>query len=385
MNQPQQPTLDVKGKYYILNLAGGLGARIIQTCFIRSLITKRKQERNSYPILVIDNTIIGQMASQVLSNQNVISVQVPESPNSYPHHPGLMTIQDGTKEHPIWIDSWRDSYKDTGGWLWELLNNNWKRAYHIEYGFGLTKAIHESKHNNTQKSFIGYHYADGMQDLEYDGGVPMLQVPQIDSQVENFANTQNKPYIVLHLGTDLNASDYMSPVNYRFHKVWSIARWTELVQKLKHKYNFVQVYANQDNIEIPDCLSIRVDSISPVLQLLQHPKCKMFVATDNYLHHLAASIKKPGIVLWGSVSPYVWGWNMKHHSVPHTHLWHPSSCDIAPCWRPSLFDTKSTGQNYICDRGYTCMKSIEVSEVIKTIGKVDASIGETKNKNEIVL
>ena len=103
MNQPQQPTLDVKGKYYILNLAGGLGARIIQTCFIRSLITKRKQERNSYPILVIDNTIIGQMASQVLSNQNVISVQVPESPNSYPHHPGLMTIQDGTKEHPYWI------------------------------------------------------------------------------------------------------------------------------------------------------------------------------------------------------------------------------------------------------------------------------------------
>ena len=150
MNQPQQQSLDVKGKYYILNLAGGLGARIIQTCFIRSLITKRKKEKNSYPILVIDNTIIGQMASQVLSNQNVISVQVPESPNSYPHHPGLMTIQDGTKEHPIWIDSWRESYKDTGGWLWELLNNNWKRSYHIEYGFGLTKAIHESKHNNTR-------------------------------------------------------------------------------------------------------------------------------------------------------------------------------------------------------------------------------------------
>ena len=94
MNQPQQQSLDVKGKYYILNLAGGLGARIIQTCFIRSLITKRKKEKNSYPILVIDNTIIGQMASQVLSNQNVISVQVPESPNSYPHHPGLMTMQD---------------------------------------------------------------------------------------------------------------------------------------------------------------------------------------------------------------------------------------------------------------------------------------------------
>ena len=57
MNQAQQ-TLDIKKNYYILNLAGGLGARVIQTCFIRSLITKRKQERNDYPILVVDNSLI---------------------------------------------------------------------------------------------------------------------------------------------------------------------------------------------------------------------------------------------------------------------------------------------------------------------------------------
>ena len=87
MNQAQQ-TLDIKKNYYILNLAGGLGARVIQTCFIRSLITKRKQERNDYPILVVDNSLIGEMAAQVLRNQNVLSVKVPEVPNSYPHHPG---------------------------------------------------------------------------------------------------------------------------------------------------------------------------------------------------------------------------------------------------------------------------------------------------------
>ena len=57
MNQAQQ-TLDIKNKYYILNLAGGLGARVIQTCFIRSLITKRKIDRNDYPILVVDNSLI---------------------------------------------------------------------------------------------------------------------------------------------------------------------------------------------------------------------------------------------------------------------------------------------------------------------------------------
>ena len=110
MNQAQQ-TLDIKKNYYILNLAGGLGARVIQTCFIRSLITKRKQERNDYPILIVDNSLIGEMAAQVLKNQNVLSVKVPEVPNSYPHHPGLLTIQNGNKEHPIWVDTWRDSYK----------------------------------------------------------------------------------------------------------------------------------------------------------------------------------------------------------------------------------------------------------------------------------
>ena len=88
MNQPEQ-TLDIKGKYYLFNLAGGLGARVIQTCFIRSLITKRKTERNDYPIIIVDNSLIGEMAAKVLKNQNVISVKVPEVPNSYPHHPGL--------------------------------------------------------------------------------------------------------------------------------------------------------------------------------------------------------------------------------------------------------------------------------------------------------
>ena len=127
MNQAQQ-TLDIKNKYYILNLAGGLGARVIQTCFIRSLLTKRKQDRKDYPILVVDNSLIGEMAAQVLKNQNVLSVKVPEVPNSYPHHPGLLTIQNGNKEHPIWVDTWRDSYKQNqNGWLWELLNNNWEK------------------------------------------------------------------------------------------------------------------------------------------------------------------------------------------------------------------------------------------------------------------
>ena len=250
--------------------------------------------------------------------------------------------------------------------------------------FYLTKNIHLHKKNRGKNSFIGYHYANGMQDLKYDGGIPMLEVSQPEQQVDNFANTQNNPYIILHLGTDLNANDYMSPINYRFHKVWSMERWAELVQKLKHKYKFVQVYANEHNPEIPDVTSIKVQNLNPVLQLLQHERCKMFLSVDNYLPHLAASIKKPGVVLWGSVSPYVWGWSWQYHKCPHLHLYN-EVCDIQPCWRPSLWDTQSTGQQYVCDREYKCMKSIEVKQVIDTIEKVESKFVGTKKEDEIIL
>ena len=82
-----------------------------------------------------------------------------------------------------------------------------------------------------------------MQDLEYDGGVPMLKVTQYNSQITNFIGGLKKPFILLHLGCDMNNNDFMNAVNYRFHKVWSLQRWAELVQKMKHKYEFVQVWA----------------------------------------------------------------------------------------------------------------------------------------------
>ena len=69
--------------------------------------------------------------------------------------------------------------------------------------------------------------------LEYDGGVPMLKVTQHNSQVSNFITGLNKPFVLLHLGCDMNNNDFMSAINYRFHKVWSIQRWSELVQKTK--------------------------------------------------------------------------------------------------------------------------------------------------------
>ena len=80
MNQPngQQQGLQLakNDKVYFLILQGGIGARILQTAFIRTLVRQRKAEKNNYPILVCDNTLIGHMVSAALSNQNVHGIQM---------------------------------------------------------------------------------------------------------------------------------------------------------------------------------------------------------------------------------------------------------------------------------------------------------------------
>ena len=67
MNQ-QQPNQQIqvsspKDKVYFLILQGGMGARILLTAFIRTLIRKRKQDGNTHPILVCDNTLIGHIVT----------------------------------------------------------------------------------------------------------------------------------------------------------------------------------------------------------------------------------------------------------------------------------------------------------------------------------
>lgn len=376
-----QLQLNENDKVYMFMLAGGLGARIIQTSFIRSLIKKRNLEGNNYPILVVDNSMIGHMVSEALKEQNVHGIQVPESHSGWPKTQPPTLLPNGLWEHPMFIDQWRENFKafDVGqGSLHNLLSNNWNRAYSIEYGFSLTKQIHLHKHKKDKKSFIGHLYGKTC-GLEYDDGVPMLKMIQQSNELQNYIDSQTKPIVLLHLGTDLNPHDFESPIIYRYFKVWSLQRWAELVDQLKDRYSFVQVYANTFNPEIPNVKAIKVDNLNPVLQLLNSPKCKFFMSTDNYLPHLASSVKKAGIVLWGSVSPNVWGWDKHYHGVPHTHVWNTHSCDQIACWRPSMFDTDQNGKVWVCPKDYNCMKSITTKQVIREIDKLEESLSDSPN------
>ena len=376
----QELKLAQNDKVYFLILQGGMGARILQTAFIRTLIRKRKSDNNNYPILVVDNTLIGHMVSAAMTNQNVHGIQIGEGQGHYPADPGIWTLPDGTKEHPVFTH-WLENFKHyTQGKypMWELLNNNWDRAYSIEYGFSLTKLINEHKYKDDPSSFISNHYSKVM-DLKYDGGPPMLKRTETNNELNKFINGCSKPIVLLHLGMDRNPQDYASPINYRTFKVWSLQRWTELVKSLSHKYDFVQVFANEDNPEIPGVRGIKVDSLNPILQILESPKCKFFMSIDNNLAHLAASINKRGIVLWGSVSPYIWG---HKHNI---NIWNKASCDIIGCWRPNMFDVLPSGQSWVCDREYSCMKSISVKQVLREVENLEKTLGKDQNKNKITL
>ena len=381
MTQEQQVQIGDSDKCYVLILAGGMGARIIQTAFIRSLIKKRRADKNNFPIVVIDNTLIGLMVSEALKGQNVLGVQVPEcSGAAWPQDPGMMTIEENRIEHPIFVDSWRQNFRQYAlqqGSVHDLIEYNWKRAYSIEYSFSLSKSIHLNKLNNNQKSFIGYLYSKYM-DLDFDGGLPMMKRTQEVSELTQFIGSLRKPYIVLMLGMDRNPQEFMSAVNYRVHKVWSIQRWQEIVNALKDKYEFVQVYANQYNPELENVRAVKVDNLNPVLQLLENPKCKFFMSTDNYLPHLAATIKKRGIVLWGSVSPYVWGWK---HNI---NIWNRSSCEEIACWRPGMFDTDQNGKTWVCDH-YSCMKSIKSDQVLKSVTKLEKELDKDREQGVLKL
>ena len=377
----QQLQLAKNDKVYFLILQGGIGARILQTAFIRTLIRKRKIENNNYPILVVDDTLIGHMVSAAMANQNVHGIQIGQGQGHHPTDPGLWTLPDGSKEHPTfthWLENFKYYRTPNQYPMWELLNNNWERAYSIEYGFSLTKLINQHKYKSNSKSFINYHYSKVM-GLDYDGGMPMLKRTETNNELGKFINGLSKPVVLIHLGMDRNPQDYGSLINYRTFKVWSIQRWTELVKNLSHKYEFVQVYANQDNPEIPGVKNVKVDSLNPVLQILEHNKCKFFISVDNNIPHLAASLKKRGIVLWGSVSPYVWG---HAHNI---NIWNKSSCDIIGCWRPNMFDTLPSGQAWVCDREYSCMKSITVKQVVQQVDKLEGMLKKDINKNKITL
>ena len=354
-------------KCHILNLAGGLGARIIQTGFVRSLA----KLDSTLPVVVVDQTnAVGPLVAA--SHPNTLSI-LPSNSGHYPVEPPILRFNDGP-EHPMFIPEVREAlaeYEMDGEFdLHRLWSNNADRSYGVDYGNALTKAIHKHKLRDHAKSFIGYLYGAAA-DLKWDGGLPLLTRTETNPQIEDFIRAQTKPIVLCHFGMDKQHQEMTNVVNYRVHKVWSLRRWAKVAEELSDQYTFVQVYHAPKNPTVPGFVSLQVDGISSILQLLE--ACEFYLSIDNFLPHLAASLPKSGVVLWGSVSPYVWGWK---HNV---NIWKKHSCPDIACWRPGGFDGNSKGQTFLCSH-YSCMHALEVSDVLEGIDKLMDLDAERPNK-----
>jgi hypothetical protein len=88
-----------------------------------------------------------------------------------------------------------------------------------------------------------------------------------------------------------------SPKNYPY--------WGEVVQSLvKMRLEVIQVSCSgEESIGAPK----RLDdlSLSEVEKMIQ--ECKVWISVDNFWHHMAWTLGKPGIVIFGSSDPVIFG------------------------------------------------------------------------------
>ena len=353
----------------VLVLSGGLGARVIQTCFIKNL----RDRHEDMPVVVIDDMGVGALAS-ASDPEKIFTTGISEGgvPGfQHPLEPPLQMVGN-VLEHPIFVDSWRESvgnFASSGFDVPALLARNWDRVYGIDYGLKLVALIHRHKLVDEERSFIGHLYGQVIHgdSLEYLGNKPQITRNEFYADVADFAGKMGKPLVLVQMGMDRGHGDYTRGINYRTHKVWSSQRWSDLVGRLSRDYVVAQVYTGEVNPRLPNCFDIRVNSLGETLQLLEY--CKFFVSVDSSLAHIAASMGVRGVVLWGSVSPYVWGW-------PHNeNVWNKESCETIACWRPNQFDVSPSGQTFLCNH-YSCMRSITVDQVMKRIEKLVGDIDD---------
>jgi heptosyltransferase-1 len=81
-------------------------------------------------------------------------------------------------------------------------------------------------------------------------------------------------------------------------------------------------------------------------------RCTLLVAVDTGLGHMGIAYARPSLLLFGSTCPYL---NTGRDNARV--LYHPLLC--SPCKRRPT-----------CDGAYTCMRLIEVEEVVRAAGSL---------------
>lgn len=120
-------------------------------------------------------------------------------------------------------------------------------------------------------------------------------------------------YVVLHL--DPNAK-----LNYR--KIYGVD-WNEIVSYLKSK-NF-EVVITGDNPELLAGTTVFNGSLRQLMQLIYNSR--FFIGVDSGPSHIAASLKKPALIFFGSVNP-----EFRHFPELFRGFFLQQPCEYAGCY-----------------------------------------------------
>ncbi len=126
------------------------------------------------------------------------------------------------------------------------------------------------------------------------------------------------------------------------NKAWPMERWQAIVDSLPLPW--VQIGAK----DVPSLKGVNRVVTKNFRQALGWVNsCSLLVTTDGALHHAAAALGKPAVVLWGGLAPpQILGYDI-HKNICHAETW--------------------CGYNRPCDHCKTAMESITVEEVRSAI------------------
>lgn len=139
------------------------------------------------------------------------------------------------------------------------------------------------------------------------------------------------------------------------NKDWGWRKWVEFAEDFD---SLPLCQLDYGKPILPHVRPLKCESFRLGMALLS--KASLFIGTDGGLHHAAAALNIPAVVIWGHyVSPEILGY------YQHANIWHGTG----PCG--SLFE---------CDRCKAAMAKIGVDEVIEEVeGKLNAGIPEKKD------
>ena len=91
-----------------------------------------------------------------------------------------------------------------------------------------------------------------------------------------------------------------SPKNY--------PHWADLVALLRDVDSQIVQMMCEGEAKVPGVGTFVVGHpLKDIVALMKEERCKTWISVDNFFHHLAWSVGKPGVVLWGMSDPEIFG------------------------------------------------------------------------------